>query len=77
MGAIVMDGAVIGARSVIAAGSLVTKNTQVPEGSLVMGSPAKVIRTLTADEQQKNAALAAKYVDISRRYIALAVSGEN
>jgi gamma-carbonic anhydrase len=77
MGAIVMDGAVIGARSIIAAGSLVTKNTQVPEGSLVVGSPAKVVRSLTIEEQQQNAALAAKYVEISRRYKALANGTEN
>ena len=77
MGAIVMDGAVIGARSIVAAGALVTKNMQVPAGSLVMGSPAKVIRSLTAKEQQQNAALAAKYVEISRRYLALLPGGEH
>lgn len=71
MGAIIMDGAVVGPRCVVAAGSLVTKNSKIPEGSLVMGSPAKVIRSLTAEEQQQNAALAAKYVEISRRYLAL------
>lgn len=46
MGAIVMDGAKIGRGSLIAAGSLVPQGLVVPEGSLVMGSPAKVIRTL-------------------------------
>ena len=68
MGAVVMDGAVIGARCIIAAGALVTKHTKVPEGSLVMGSPARVVRSLSADEQKQNAALAAKYVEIARRY---------
>lgn len=71
MGAIIMDGAVIGPRCVIAAGALVTKGTQVPEGSLVMGSPAKVIRALTPEEQQQNVALAEKYVEVARRYKAL------
>ncbi len=70
MGAILLDGAVIGARSIIAAGALVTKNTQIPPGSLVMGSPAKIIRPLSAAEQQANARLALKYVEVSRRYLA-------
>lgn len=68
MGAIVMDGACIGPRSIIAAGALVTKGTQIPEGSLVMGTPAKVVRPLSLEEQQGNARLAAKYVEVSRRY---------
>jgi len=68
MGAIIMDGARIGARSMIGAGALVTKHMQVPEGSLVLGSPARVIRKLSAEEMQQNTALAAKYVEISRRY---------
>jgi carbonic anhydrase/acetyltransferase-like protein (isoleucine patch superfamily) len=74
MGAIILDGAVIGARSIVAAGSLVTKGMQVPEGSLVMGSPARVVRPLTEAEQQANAQLALKYVAISRRYLELDVS---
>jgi carbonic anhydrase/acetyltransferase-like protein (isoleucine patch superfamily) len=70
MGAIILDGAVIGARSTIAAGALVTKNMQVPEGSLVMGSPAKVVRALSTEEQAANKQLALKYVEVSRRYLA-------
>ena len=46
MGAIIMDGAIIGRGSVVGAGALVTKNTVVPPFSLVLGSPAKVVRTL-------------------------------
>lgn len=68
MGAIIMDGATIGARSVIGAGALVTKGMKVPEGSLVLGSPARVVRALTPAERQDNARLAAKYVEVSRRY---------
>ncbi|MFZ4764573.1 MAG: gamma carbonic anhydrase family protein [Roseimicrobium sp.] len=68
MGAIVMDGARVGRRCVIAAGSLVTKNTVIPEGSLVMGSPAKIVRALSAEEQEGNTRLALKYVEIARRY---------
>jgi carbonic anhydrase/acetyltransferase-like protein (isoleucine patch superfamily) len=68
MGAIILDGAEIGARSIVAAGALVTKGMWVPEGSLVMGSPAKVVRALSIDEQKANQRLALKYVELSRRY---------
>jgi gamma-carbonic anhydrase len=71
MGAILLDGAVIGARSIIAAGALVTKGMVVPEGSLVIGSPARVVRPLSLEEQAANARLALKYVEISRRYLAM------
>jgi carbonic anhydrase/acetyltransferase-like protein (isoleucine patch superfamily) len=66
MGAIILDGARIGARSIVAAGALVPKNMQVPTGSLVMGSPAKVVRPLTGEEQAANQKLALKYVELSR-----------
>lgn len=71
MGAIVMDGVRIGPRCIIGAGALVTKGMDVPEGSLVMGSPGKIIRALSLQEQRANAALAAKYVEVSARYRAL------
>ena len=74
MGAIILDGAVIGSRSIVAAGALVTKGLRVPEGSLVMGSPARVVRSLTEAEQNANVQLALKYVEISRRYLGLDVS---
>ena len=48
MGSIVLDGAEIGARSIIGAGALVTGHKIIPPGSLVLGSPAKVVRALTA-----------------------------
>jgi len=63
-----MDGAVIGPRCVIGAGALVTKGTVVPEGSLVIGAPAQVVRKLTREEMARNAGLAAKYVEVARRY---------
>ncbi len=51
MGAIILDKAVIGDNSIVGAGALVTKNTVVPAGSLVLGSPAKVVKQL--DEKAK------------------------
>ena len=50
MGAIVMNGAVVGSNCIIAAGALVTQGMVVPDGSMVMGSPAKVRRALTPEE---------------------------
>ena len=76
MGAIILDGARIGARSIIAAGALVTRGSDIPEGSLVMGAPARVIRQLTPEEQDSNRALALKYVEISRRFMALDTPAE-
>lgn len=70
MGAIVLDGAVIGARSIIGAGALVTGGTIIPPGSLVLGSPAKVVRTLSPEEQAKVKSWAEKYVLQSRKYLA-------
>jgi carbonic anhydrase/acetyltransferase-like protein (isoleucine patch superfamily) len=50
MGATILDGAKIGEHSLIGANSLVTQRTQIPPGSLVLGSPAKVARALNAGE---------------------------
>lgn len=65
MGAIVMDGAKIGSRSIVAAGSLVPKGRQIPPGSLVMGSPAKVVRALDAGEQASIRGWAEKYIRVA------------
>ncbi len=73
MGAILLDGCEIGARSIVAAGALVPKGMKVPEGSLVIGSPARVVRALSPEEQAQNRRLAMKYVELSRRYLALGV----
>ena len=50
MRATVLDGATIGAGSIVGAHSLVTKDMQIPPGSLVMGTPAKIVRALRPDE---------------------------
>jgi len=48
IGAIVLDGAIIGARSIIAAGSLIVPGTRIPSESVVVGSPGRVTRRTTA-----------------------------
>ena len=50
MGATILDGAVIGKGSIIGAHALVTRGTRIPPGSLVMGTPAKVVRALSPEE---------------------------
>ena len=75
MGAILMDGVEIGARSIIGAGALVTKGTVVPPGSLVMGSPAKVVRPLSEAEQAGIRHWAEKYIAVSREHAAYLAGG--
>src|SRR3954471_14905579 len=50
MGSIVMNGAKIGRGSVVGAGSVITEGKEFPEYSLIIGSPARVIRTLTPEQ---------------------------
>jgi gamma-carbonic anhydrase len=69
MGAIILDGAEIGARSIIGAGALVTGGKKIPPGSLVIGSPGKVVRQLSLDEQTGIRVWADRYVDVSRAYL--------
>lgn len=69
MGAIVLDGAEIGNQCLIGAKSLVTGGTKIPDGSLVLGSPAKVIRPLSDDERKSLKPWADKYVANATWYL--------
>jgi carbonic anhydrase/acetyltransferase-like protein (isoleucine patch superfamily) len=62
MGATVLDGASIGSQSIIGANTLVPPGMKIPPQSLALGTPARVIRSLTEDECQGLRALAEKYV---------------
>jgi carbonic anhydrase/acetyltransferase-like protein (isoleucine patch superfamily) len=62
MGAVILDGAVIGKQSIIGAKALVTQGTRIPPGSMVLGAPAKVVRALTRKERAGLKAWAKKYV---------------
>jgi carbonic anhydrase/acetyltransferase-like protein (isoleucine patch superfamily) len=68
MGATILDGAVIGARSIIGADSLVTQRFECPPGSLVYGSPARIVRALSTDEQRGLRKWAEKYVEVARAH---------
>jgi carbonic anhydrase/acetyltransferase-like protein (isoleucine patch superfamily) len=50
MGAVILDGAEVGNQCLIGAKALVTQGTKIPDGSLVLGAPAKVVRSLRSDE---------------------------
>lgn len=65
MKATVLDGAVIGRRSIIGAGAVVTKGSIIPPGSLVLGMPAKVIKTLDEEAQAQVRNWADKYVTVA------------
>ncbi len=69
MGAIVLDGARIGARSIVGANATVTPRTVIPPGSLVLGSPAKAARPLSPEEQAGVRVWAERYVTLSRAYL--------
>ena len=70
MGAIVLDGAVVGRGSIVGAHALVTKNTIIPPHSLVLGSPAKVVKQLPSDTAEANYRHALGYVELARRFAA-------
>jgi carbonic anhydrase/acetyltransferase-like protein (isoleucine patch superfamily) len=62
MGSTILDGAVIGNQCLIGAKSLVTPGVRIPSGSMVLGSPAKVVRQLTKLERARLKGWAEKYV---------------
>ena len=65
---VVLNGAKIGQYCVIGANSLITENMQIPDGSLVMGSPAKIIKTIQEQQQKMLEQSAQHYVDNAKRF---------
>jgi len=68
MSATILDGAIIGEGSIVGAHSLVTSNKKFPPHSLIMGSPAKVVKTLSKEEVDNLIAHAARYVKFKDEY---------
>jgi len=68
MSATILDDAVIGKESIVGAGALVTKGKKFPPRSLIIGSPAKVVRELTDDEVAELYASAKRYVEFAKSY---------
>jgi carbonic anhydrase/acetyltransferase-like protein (isoleucine patch superfamily) len=72
IGAVVLDGAEIGEESIVAAGALVAPGTKIPPRSMVMGSPARVRRAVTADDLELIRRSAAGYVTMNNDYLSAA-----
>jgi carbonic anhydrase/acetyltransferase-like protein (isoleucine patch superfamily) len=68
IGAIVLGGCRIGAGSLVAAGAVVTPGTEIPEGVLAAGVPARVRRELTAADRDSFAATPSRYVARAQRH---------
>ena len=68
IGAVVLNGARIGKGCLVGAGSLVTEGKEFPDGSMIMGTPAKVVRELTPEQQAGLLRSAAHYVANAERY---------
>ncbi|MFT3720209.1 gamma carbonic anhydrase family protein [Pseudorhodoferax sp.] len=67
--AIVLNGAVIGRNCLVAAGAVVTERKVFPDGSLIVGAPAKAIRQLSAEDMEKLVGNARDYVARARQYL--------
>jgi len=68
IGAIVLNGAKIGKNCLVGAGSLVTEGKEFPEGSVIMGSPAKVVKNLTPEQIEGLRRSALHYMENAERY---------
>lgn len=68
IGAVVLNGAKIGRNCLVGAGSLVTEGKEFPDGSMIMGAPAKVVRQLTPEQIEGLRQSARHYIDNARRF---------
>lgn len=66
MGAVILTGAVLGDDCLVGAGAVVTGKTVAPAGSLLLGSPAKVVRPLTPEQIEENRRNAQHYIHLAR-----------
>lgn len=68
IGAVVLNGAKIGKHCLVGARALITEDKEFPDGSMILGSPAKVVKSLTPEQIEGLRRSAAHYVDNARRY---------
>lgn len=68
MGAIILNGAKIGKNCMVAAGSLVTQGMVIPDGMVVMGSPAKMKREITVEEIRTNSKNTMDYIGFAKKH---------
>jgi carbonic anhydrase/acetyltransferase-like protein (isoleucine patch superfamily) len=76
IGSIILNHAKVGQNCIVGANSLITEGKEFPDGVLIVGSPAKVVRELTDDEIRHNAWSANHYVENAHRYLAHLQPGE-
>ena len=69
IGAIILNGAKIGKHCLVGAGALVTEGKEFPDGSMIIGSPAKAVKTLTVEQMMGLEEIAGRYVQNAQRYI--------
>ncbi len=67
MGAIVLSGAELGDGCLVGAGALVTGKTKAPAGSILLGSPAKVVKTITQEQLEETRKNAEHYIELGRK----------
>ena len=70
MGAVVLNGAVLGEGCLVGAGAVVTGKTDAPAGSVLLGSPAKVVRTLTQEQILEQCRGADHYIELAKQSFA-------
>jgi carbonic anhydrase/acetyltransferase-like protein (isoleucine patch superfamily) len=68
IGAVVLNGAKIGKHCLVGAGALVTEGKEFPDGSMILGSPAKAVRQLSPEQIEGLKDIARHYVENARRY---------
>ena len=68
IGAIVLNGAKIGKNCLVGAGALVTEGKEFPDGSMIIGSPARVVRQLTPEQMEGLRRSAQHYIENARRF---------
>jgi carbonic anhydrase/acetyltransferase-like protein (isoleucine patch superfamily) len=68
IGAIVLNKCVVGRGSLVGAGAIITEGTVIPPGSLVLGVPARVVRMLSQEQQDRVARGALVYADLAERH---------
>lgn len=68
IGAVVLNGAKIGKNCLVGAGALVTEGKEFPDGSMILGSPAKVVRALTPEQIEGLRQSAQHYIDNAQRF---------
>jgi len=69
IGAVILNGARIGKNCLVGAGALVTEGKEFPEGSMIIGSPAKAVKTLSPEQIAGIEDIAGRYVKNAQRYI--------